>query len=71
VRSYLVIPEGTTIVRVRASTPHFAASKVRRGKGEVVDVVDAAVFPLSSGVEISDEGPAEIPGQLSWPVVQD
>jgi hypothetical protein len=64
-RSYLVIPKGTAIVRVTASTPHYAASKARRGKGEVIDVTEAAVLPLSRTIEITSEGPAQIPGQLS------
>jgi hypothetical protein len=69
-RSYIVIPEGTPIVRVQASTPHFAASKARRGKGEVVNVSEAAVLPQSSAIEITNEGPAVIPGQMSWGDVQ-
>jgi hypothetical protein len=40
-RSYLVIPAGTPILRVLASTPHFAASKARRGKAEHLDDGDA------------------------------
>jgi hypothetical protein len=65
-RSYLVIPEGTPVVRVEASTPHFAASKARRGKGEHFHVDVPAVLPLSSTIEITDQGPQEIPGQLRW-----
>jgi hypothetical protein len=65
-RSYIVIPEGTPIVRVDASNPHYAASKVRRGKGEHVNVTDAAVLPQSPATEVTDEGPALIPGQLRW-----
>jgi hypothetical protein len=71
-RSYIVIPEGTSIVHVRASTPHFAASKAKRGKGEVINVKEAAVLPQSSAVEIvTDDGPAHIPGQLSWGDLQE
>jgi hypothetical protein len=65
VRSYIVIPEGTSIVRVDASTPRYAASKARRGMGEVVSVTEAAVLPRSSAIEVVD-GPASIPGQLRW-----
>lgn len=65
-RSYIVIPEGTSIVRVHASTPHFAASKARRGKGERVDVAISAVLPLSAAIEVTDEGPQITPGQLRW-----
>lgn len=61
-----MIPEGTPVVRVQASTPHYAASKVRRGKGERVAVTEAAVLPASATIEITDEGPAVIPGQLCW-----
>jgi hypothetical protein len=70
-RSYIVIPEGTSIVRVRASTPHFAASKAKRGKGEVINVKEAAVLPQSSAVEITNDGPVHIPGQLSWGDLQE
>lgn len=63
-RNYIVIPEGTPIVRVEASNPHFAASKARRGKGVVSNVTSPAVLPFSSAVEITDEGPQAIPGQL-------
>lgn len=65
-RSYIVIPEGTPIVRVDASNPHYAASKARRGKGELINVTEAAVLPLSSAIEVTDEGPQSIPGQLCW-----
>jgi hypothetical protein len=63
-RSYIVIPEGTSIVRVDASTPHFAASKARRGKGEVIHMAEASVLPASSTIGVTNEGPQEIPGQL-------
>jgi hypothetical protein len=65
-RSYIVIPEGTSIVRVDAATPHFAASKAKRGKGETLDVTQAAVFPMSAAIRITGEGPSVIPGQMSW-----
>jgi hypothetical protein len=70
-RSYIVIPEGTTIVRVSASNPHYAASKAKRGKGENICVADAAVIPASSAMEVASDGPRQIPGQLSWADVQD
>ncbi len=65
-RSYIVIPEGTPIVRVDASGPHYAASKARRGKGEHVNAGGAVVLPESATVAITDEGPSQIPGQLCW-----
>lgn len=60
-----MIPEGTAIVRVAASNPYYAASKARRGKGERVNVVEAAVLPTSAAIEVN-EGPQVIPGQLRW-----
>lgn len=65
-RSYIVIPEGTAVVRVDASTPHYAASKARRGKGEHVSIEQAAVLPHSATIEVTDEGPRVTPGQLRW-----
>jgi hypothetical protein len=64
-RSYIVIPEGTPILRVDASTARYAASKARKGMGEVVNVAEPAVLPQSSVIE-GNKGPQFIPGQLSW-----
>lgn len=64
VRSYIVIPEGTPVIRVEASTPHFAASKVQRGKGEHATSGEPSVLPSSALIEIN-EAPRVIPGQLT------
>lgn len=65
VRPYIVIPEGTPVIRVDASTPHFAASKAQKGKGERAAWSEPSVLPASSLVGI-DGGPREIPGQLAF-----
>lgn len=66
-RSYIVIPEGTPVVRVAASTPHFAASKARRGKGERINVAHTAVLPDSATIRVADDDrPKVTPGQLRW-----
>lgn len=65
-RAYIVIPEGTSLVLTNASTPHYAASKARRGKGQVVAVAEAMVLPSSSAMPVTTEGPAVIAGQLAW-----
>lgn len=65
-RSYIVIPEGTPVVRVDASNPQFAASKARRGKGERITVSEAAVLAQSRTREVGDAGPAHIAGQMRW-----
>jgi hypothetical protein len=63
-RTYIVIPEGTPIVEVEASTPAHASSKARRGKGTFVSA-DAMVLPASR-TQAAIQGPAEpIPGQLA------
>lgn len=62
-RSYIVIPGGTPVLQVQASTPHYAASKARRGKAEHV-TVKTLVLP-ASGAILPIELPAVIPGQLS------
>lgn len=49
-RTYLVIPEGTPVLRVAASTPHFAASKAKRGKAEHVEG-DTFVVPASAVID--------------------
>lgn len=64
VRSYIVIPEGTPVIRVDASTPHFAASKARRGKGEQASWGKPSVLPASVLRGIGD-APRVIPGQLT------
>lgn len=66
-RSYLVIPAGTPVLRVDASTPHFAASKSQRGKAEHLDSPRLLVFPETSLVEPNGHtAPTPIPGQLEF-----
>jgi hypothetical protein len=62
-RSYIVIPGGTPVLRVEASTPHFAASKARRGKAQHV-TAETLVLPASGAISPS-ELPTVIPGQLT------
>lgn len=62
-RSYIVIPEGTPVLRVSASSPHFAASKARRGKAEHSSG-GPLVFPASASASPHDP-PRVIPGQLA------
>jgi len=62
VRTYIVIPEGTSVLRVDASTPHYAISKAKRGKCEHVSGGCVAV-PATAAIEANDR-PAFIPGQL-------
>lgn len=63
-RSYLVIPAGTPILRVAASTPHYAASKARRGKAEHYGG-DTFVVPASSVIDGNSRPLAPLPGQLT------
>lgn len=69
-RSYIVIPEGTPVLHVLASTPHFAASKARRGKGTAL-ASDVLVLPVSRVTEADDGLPDVIPGQLSLEEAKD
>lgn len=63
-RSYIVIPEGTPVLRVQASTPHYAASKAKRGKAEHVE---AAVLVVPASAVIDGDRPAPIhPQQLQF-----
>jgi hypothetical protein len=62
VRTYIVIPEGTVVLRVDASTPHYAISKAKRGRCEHVAGGCVAV-PATAAVEANDR-PTVIPGQL-------
>lgn len=52
------------MIRVDASSPHFAASKAQRGKGESHAWTEPSVLPASALTGI-DEGPRAIPGQLA------
>lgn len=61
-----MIPEGTQVLRVEASTPHFAINKVRRGKGEHLDA--GAVAVPASAVIAADDRPYIHPGQLRMSV---
>lgn len=64
-RTYLVIPEHTTLIRVEASSPHFAVSKARRGAGaEPVSVPVRAVVPMSALVDEQER--RVIPGQMTF-----
>lgn len=63
-RPYLVIPEGTTIYEVVASSPKYAASKVRHGKGVPLEVRVASVIPHARCHEL-DPAESVIPGQLT------
>lgn len=65
-RSYIVIPGGTPVVRVDASDPRFAASKARRGKGERTIVPEATVLAESAAMECGWDRSAYIPGQMRW-----
>lgn len=65
-RPYIVIPEGTAVVVVDASSPKFAASKARRGKGERQTVTAAMVAAESVTQSVVEEPPAAIAGQLYW-----
>jgi len=62
-RSYIVIPGGTPVLRVEASTPHFAASKARKGKAEHV-TAETLVMPASTAIA-PVALPQVIPGQLT------
>lgn len=64
-RSYVVIPEGTPVIRVTASTPHFAASKARKGKGELAPCDEVAVIPSTAFVESRRGMPVVHPDQLA------
>jgi hypothetical protein len=64
-RSYIVIPEGTPIVVIEASSPTFAASKARKGKGERV-TTDASLVSAGSTVTVAVDTPLVIAGQLAW-----
>ena len=58
-----MIPEGSAVLRVEASSPHYAISKARRGKGE--HIADGCVaVPASAAIRAEDRPPAHIPGQL-------
>lgn len=57
-----MIPEGATVLRVDASTPHFAINKARRGKGEPLGG-GCVALPASAAIK-ADDRPAHIPGQL-------
>jgi hypothetical protein len=63
VRSYLVIPEGTSVIRVDASSPQFAASKARNGKGEPVMQDEPVVLPVTR-LRVAEAPSRTIPGQL-------
>jgi hypothetical protein len=65
-RSYVVIPEGTPVIRVAASNPHFAASKARKGKGELLPCDEVAVIPSTAFVESRRGALQAIPGQLAF-----
>lgn len=62
-RTYIVIPDGTTVLRVEASTPHYAVSKARNGKAVVIDGSIVAV-PESAMVP-PKEGPVVVKGQMT------
>lgn len=64
-RTYIVIPEGTPVIRVDASSPKYAASKARRGKGEQASWGRPSVLPASV-VKGIGEAPRVIPGQLAF-----
>lgn len=64
-RAYIVIPEGTPIVVVVASSPHYAASKARRGMGERVSAADALVTASSATTSAAHNLPI-VAGQLYW-----
>lgn len=63
-RSYLVIPAGAPVLRVNASTPHFAASKAKRGKAEHFET-DVFVVPVSAAINPHNGRPIVHPHQLS------
>jgi hypothetical protein len=63
-RPYIVIPEGTPILHVTASTPHHAASKARHGKATLV-ATEAIVLPVSRTLAASNGRSEPIPGQLT------
>jgi hypothetical protein len=65
-RSYIVIPEGTEIVEVMASTPHYAVSKARRGKGTPINSKDTVVLPVSAAIASERQGRTPIPGEMSF-----
>jgi hypothetical protein len=65
-RSYIVIPEGTAVVKVEASSPHFAASKALHGKGARVTMTAATVAAESAATAVAEESPTVIAGQLCW-----
>lgn len=62
-RSYIVIPAGTPLLRVRASTPHFASSKAKRGR-DVEHVATAEVVLAESRTVEPHVLVAVLPGQL-------
>lgn len=62
-RVYLVVPEGTPVFTVVASSPKVAANKVRRGKGTPQDS-QVVVVPVSR-VRVPDPRAKVLPGQLS------
>jgi hypothetical protein len=63
-RSYLVIPAGTPVVQVDASTPHSASSKARRGRDATHVVSAELVLAQSRSVEPRSSWTGVIPGQL-------
>jgi hypothetical protein len=63
-RTYIVIPEGTPILHVLASAPHYAASKARRGKATST-TTEAIVLPVSRTSPAANGAADPIPGQLT------
>jgi hypothetical protein len=62
-RSYIVIPAGTPLLRVQASTPHFASSKAKHGRD--VEHVATDEMVLAESRTIEPHGLiAALPGQL-------
>lgn len=62
-RTYLVIPAGTALLRVQASTPHYASSKARRARHVEHVVTDEVVLAESRSIEPRGDS-GHIPGQL-------
>lgn len=62
-RSYIVIPAGTPLLRVRASTPHFASSKAKRGR-DVEHVATAEIVLAESRTIEPHVLVLALPGQL-------
>lgn len=62
-RSYIVIPAGTPLLRVQASTPHFASSKAKRGR-DVEHVATAEIVLAESRTIEPHVLIVSLPGQL-------